>query len=187
MYPLKVSWDKTCVPAVDDQDGNPDGTTWYLRDGFSNGQFFDIDMRTGLGWNNTAYTGLETVTVDGDIVTLTITNSTINSLIIFSDIYTSVETNNNLVSGINAVSPNPVTDATQITFTVDKTANVTMEVVDMLGNTVSSVVNNTYKAGTYTVNWNATSDTGVQLTNGAYRVRLTVDGQTSNYPVNVVK
>lgn len=187
MYPLKVSWDKTCVPAVDDQDGNPDGTTWYLRDGFSNGQFFDIDMRTGLGWNNTAYTGLETVTVDGDIVTLTITNSTINSLIIFSDIYTSVETNNNLVSGINAISPNPVTDATQITFTVDKTANVTMEVVDMLGNTVSSVVNNTYKAGTYTVNWNATSDTGVQLTNGAYRVRLTVDGQTSNYPVNVVK
>lgn len=187
MYPLKVTWDKTCIPAINDNTGNPDKSTWYLRDGFSNGQFFNIDMRTGMGWNNTAYTGLETVTIDGDKVTLTITNSTINSIIIFNDIHTSVAANNNLISGINSVSPNPVSNDSKITFTVDKTANVTLDVVDMLGNTVSSVVNNIYNAGTHSVNWNATTDTGMQLTNGAYRVRLTVDGQTSNYPVSVVK
>jgi len=187
MYPLTVTWDKTCVPAIDDKDGNPDGTSWYLRDGFSNGQFFDIDMRTGKGWNNSEYTGLETVNVDGDIVTLTITNSTINSLIIFSDIYTSVETNTGLSTAINSVSPNPVSEDSKITFTVDQTANVEMVVVDMLGNTVATLVNNTYKVGTHTVNWNATTDTGLQLTNGAYRVRMVVNGQTSNYPVNIVK
>ncbi len=187
MYPLTVTWDKTCVPAIDDKDGNPDGTSWYLRDGFSNGQFFDIDMRTGKGWDNSDYTGLETVNVDGDIVTLTITNSTINSLIIFSDIYTSVETNTGLSTAINSVSPNPVSEDSKITFTVDQTANVEMVVVDMLGNTVATLVNNTYKVGTHTVNWNATTDTGLQLTNGAYRVRMVVNGQTSNYPVNIVK
>lgn len=187
MYPIKVTWDKTCVPAQNDKDKNPDGTSWYLRDGFSNGQFFDIEMSTGKGWGNSDYTGLETVTIDGDIVTLTITNSTINSLIIFSDIYTSVETNTSLVTGINSVIPNPVSEESKVTFTVDEAANVQMVVVDMLGNTVASLVNNTYKAGTHSVNWNATTDTGLQLTNGAYRVRMVVNGQTSNYPVNIVK
>ena len=187
MYPLKVTWDRTCIPALNDNDKNPDNSTWYLRDGFSNGQFFSIDMRTGLGWNNTPNTGLETVTIDGDIVTLTITNSTINSVIIFNDIHTDVEVNNTAISGINSVSPNPVSNDSKITFTVNKTSNVVLDVVDMLGNTVSTVANATYKAGTYSVNWNATTDTGLQLTNGAYRVRLTVDGQSTSTLVNVVK
>lgn len=187
MYPLTVTWDKTCIPALDDNQGNPDGSTWYLRDGFSNGQFFNIDMRTGTGWAGSNNTGLETVTIDGDIVTLVITNSTINSLIIFTDVYNSVETNNDVITGINSVVPNPVSEDSQITFTLDKTSNVTLEVVDMLGNIVSTVANNVYRAGTHSVNWNATTDTGLQLTNGAYRVRMVVDGQTSNYPITVVK
>jgi len=187
MYPLTVTWDRTCIPALNNNQTNPDGSSWYLRDGFSNGQFFNIDMRTGTGWAGSNNTGLETVTVDGDIVRLVITNSTINSLIIFTDVYNSVETNNNLSTGINSVVPNPVSEDSQITFTLDKTANVSLEVVDMLGNTVSHIVNNVYRAGTHSVNWNATTDTGLQLTNGAYRVRMIVDGQTSNYPITVVK
>ena len=49
MYPITVTWEKNCIPTDEDSNGDPLLGAWYIRDGFSNGDYFDINMGTGEG------------------------------------------------------------------------------------------------------------------------------------------
>jgi hypothetical protein len=68
--------------------------------------------------------------------------------------------------------PNPFNPVTNIHYQIIKSGNVRLTVYDMLGRTVETVVNQNQKAGTYTVQFDAS-----RLASGAYFYRL----QTSDF------
>ncbi|MCB0731567.1 MAG: T9SS type A sorting domain-containing protein, partial [Ignavibacteriae bacterium] len=69
--------------------------------------------------------------------------------------------------GLNQNYPNPFNPVTNITYSVPKEAQVTVEVFDMLGRSVAKLVNEKQNAGTYNVDFDAS-----KLSSGAYIYRL---------------
>ncbi|MDC1067780.1 FlgD immunoglobulin-like domain containing protein [Candidatus Kapabacteria bacterium] len=181
-YPITVEWDRTCIPSATDTDKNPLGSNWYMWDGFSNGDFFTVEMRTGES------KGFETVEINGDMVTLTITNTTINSIIILADIPGDVESDVATVqTAITSVNPNPIDENANIEFVLAEAGNVQIDIVDLFGNVVTTLSNEVYAAGNHNINWDAKSQTGQRLASGYYNVRLVSGGKTSALPVQIVK
>ena len=69
--------------------------------------------------------------------------------------------------------PNPFNPSTQITYAVPKTAKVTLEIFDVLGRKVATLVNGVVTPGYYTANFNASS-----MSSGIYFYRLSSPGVT---------
>jgi hypothetical protein len=76
--------------------------------------------------------------------------------------------------------PNPFSDYTEITYTIDNAGHVGMRVYDQHGRLVSTLVNSNQIPGEYTVTWNGTNDSGGRLANGVYFIVM----QTSE---NIIK
>lgn len=67
--------------------------------------------------------------------------------------------------------PNPFNPSTSIQYFLEKPVLVILKVYNLLGNEVSTLVNNTQGAGSHTVHFNA-SEAGLNLTSGIYIYRL---------------
>jgi hypothetical protein len=81
-----------------------------------------------------------------------------------------------------SVYPNPFIGNTNIAYSLDKAASVKLEVFDMLGRTVSTLVDHAQAAGQYTVKLD--NSTGVA---GMYFVRMTVGNTVITRQVNMIK
>jgi hypothetical protein len=69
--------------------------------------------------------------------------------------------------------PNPFNPTTQIQFAIPERADVVLEVFDILGRRVATLINNeNYPVGVHTVTWNATNQAGLKLSSGMYIYRL---------------
>lgn len=68
--------------------------------------------------------------------------------------------------------PNPFNAITNIKYQITKNGNVSLKIFDILGNQITTLVNETQSPGMYQVNWNAGS-----LSSGVYFYRL----QTGNF------
>jgi hypothetical protein len=77
--------------------------------------------------------------------------------------------------------PNPFNARTTIRFSLEKRGNVKLEIYDILGSRVASVLDETREAGSYAVNWNANG-----MASGVYYYKLTTkDGAISKQMVLV--
>jgi Secretion system C-terminal sorting domain len=72
------------------------------------------------------------------------------------------------------VYPNPVTDLLNLTFLVNKDSNVTIMIMDVLGNEVATLFSERLTAGQQIQSFNIAS----KLTSGFYFVRLIVGNET---------
>ena len=68
--------------------------------------------------------------------------------------------------------PNPFNPSTMIRYELPEAGNVQLEVFNMLGQRVASLVSGVQPAGNWTVSWNGTDDAGKHLTTGVYIYRL---------------
>jgi len=68
--------------------------------------------------------------------------------------------------------PNPFTNSTQIDFTLSEASPVSLQVYDMAGNLVATLLNDKLNAGNYRVNWDATNKPGLKVASGTYIYRL---------------
>lgn len=68
--------------------------------------------------------------------------------------------------------PNPFNPRTTIRFDVPESSSVRLEVFDMMGRQVATLVDASYSAGQYEVQWNATNDAGEQVASGIYVYRM---------------
>ncbi|MFI5253526.1 MAG: T9SS type A sorting domain-containing protein [Bacteroidota bacterium] len=73
--------------------------------------------------------------------------------------------------------PNPFNPATSISFSVPARAAIRVEVVNILGQRVSTLAEGTYDPGFYTAIWNGTNQFGQPASSGIYFYRLTADGK----------
>lgn len=73
-----------------------------------------------------------------------------------------------------SVFPNPFNNEFTVGYTLESNANVSLEVINLLGQQVESVFNNTNQGvGQYNININST-----KMTPGIYLVKLTVNGES---------
>ncbi|MGH1363152.1 MAG: FlgD immunoglobulin-like domain containing protein [Calditrichia bacterium] len=75
--------------------------------------------------------------------------------------------------------PNPFNPTTEIRFATPRSAEVTLTVHNMLGQTVRTLVSGTVEAGNHTVSWNGKNNLGKAVTSGVYLYRLTAGSEVS--------
>jgi len=75
---------------------------------------------------------------------------------------------------LNQNYPNPFNPETQIAYELKEAGFVRIEIVDLLGRKVRTLVNENIAAGFHQVRWNATSDEGMPVPSGMYLYTMKV-------------
>jgi len=83
--------------------------------------------------------------------------------------------------------PNPFNPNTHISFVLPHRAQVRLEVLNILGAVVRSLVDSPLPAGQHTVNWDGQTDQGFRTASGIYFYRLTADDFVSSRKMVMLK
>ena len=83
--------------------------------------------------------------------------------------------------------PNPFNAATKIAFDLPKEADVKVEVYNMIGQKVKTLVAKHLDAGHYTVVWDGTDDDGNDVVSGVYFYRLSAYGKVQTRKMMLVR
>jgi PKD repeat protein len=79
------------------------------------------------------------------------------------------------------IYPNPASNNTTVLYNLPTSASVNIEVLDMLGNVVTSVYSGNQDAGTQSASWNTRN-----MSTGIYLVRMAVDGKLYTQRLSVI-
>jgi hypothetical protein len=83
--------------------------------------------------------------------------------------------------------PNPFNPTTTISYSLPKSAQVTLVVYDLLGNKIKTLVNDTFDAGTFEVMWDATNDMSVQVPSGNYILKMVAGDYVQTRKMTLLK
>jgi len=83
--------------------------------------------------------------------------------------------------------PNPFNAETQIYFAVPKFSTVMVELFNVLGQKIKTLVSGEYQVGEYRVVWDGTNQNGEKVSSGIYMYRLQVDSQTESRKMILTK
>ena len=83
--------------------------------------------------------------------------------------------------------PNPFNPSTNIKYTLPVASNVKVEIFNMLGQLVNTLVNQHQQAGTYNTVWNGNDLNGNQVSTGVYIYKLSTDNFVSAKKMILVK
>ena len=84
-------------------------------------------------------------------------------------------------TGLRAVYPNPTRGAVSVDYHLKESQRVEVQVYDLLGRTVKTLVSGRREAGHHTARWNATS-----VASGIYLVRLKTESMSATQRISVV-
>jgi len=71
--------------------------------------------------------------------------------------------------------PNPFNPETMISFNLDKSADVSLVIFDILGRKVATVCQGVLSAGSHQYRWTGVDDNGIHVSSGVYFYRLSSD------------
>jgi hypothetical protein len=77
-----------------------------------------------------------------------------------------------LSTSLNSVSPNPFTSTTEISYSLAREEELTLEVYDARGRSVRTLVDGRREAGHYRTSWDGTDHLGARLPAGVYFIRM---------------
>jgi hypothetical protein len=83
--------------------------------------------------------------------------------------------------------PNPFNPSTAIAFALGGTAATQLDIYDLSGRKVRTLVDATLDAGQHTVRWNGQDDAGRPLASGTYVARLRSGGQVTSHKLVLAK
>ncbi len=84
--------------------------------------------------------------------------------------------------------PNPFNPSTKIIFNIPKQSNVKLEVFNIIGEKVTSIISNIqYEAGSHSVEWNGKNQFGNAVPSGVYLYKLTADKYSSVKKMMLIK
>ena len=72
------------------------------------------------------------------------------------------------VAALQQNYPNPFNPSTEIRFAIPTARDVQLKVYNQLGQTVRTLVDRRMKAGSYSMNWDGTTEAGHQVSSGVY-------------------
>jgi hypothetical protein len=83
--------------------------------------------------------------------------------------------------------PNPFSASTELAFAIAHEAPVRLEVFDLMGQRVRTLVNGTSPAGSYRVHWDGAGEDGQRLPSGMYFIRLNSESTHATQRVVLVQ
>ncbi len=83
--------------------------------------------------------------------------------------------------------PNPFNPNTTIAFNLTRASNVSLDVFDLGGRRVRSLLSGSRRAGSHRVEWDGRNDGGRPVASGMYIARLETDGGVATRKMNLVK
>jgi len=83
--------------------------------------------------------------------------------------------------------PNPFNPATILPFTVERPGRVVIQIFDVLGRSVRTLVDEFREPGRYSVEWDGRDDPGIPAPSGVYLVRLTAGSFTASGKILLMK
>ena len=114
------------------------------------------------------------------------------NLVLNQDMPPNVNTDSNINNipnklTLNPSYPNPFNPNTKISFDLPKSSKVKLQIVDINGRGIANLLSNSLDSGTYNVNWNGTSDNGVNMSSGIYFIILNVDGSILTQKLSLIR
>ncbi|MEM9050750.1 MAG: T9SS type A sorting domain-containing protein, partial [Bacteroidota bacterium] len=88
------------------------------------------------------------------------------------DITTGVYDTDFVGGKLDAPYPNPFTDFTQLSFTLDKSSQIDVRVLDIQGRVVRNLASGNFSSGNHMQRWNGRDDSGKKLNGGVYLIQL---------------
>ena len=85
-------------------------------------------------------------------------------------------TNAPIVNGIKQNYPNPFNPETTISYSVQKASPVHINVYNLKGQKIKTLINEPQKAGNYTVKWGGKDDNGKESCSGIYFYTIETQG-----------
>ncbi len=83
--------------------------------------------------------------------------------------------------------PNPFNPVTHISYDILEATNVTIQIYDLLGQIVNTLVNERKEPGVYVTRWNGLDQSGSKVANGVYIYRLKTERFTENRKMLLLK
>lgn len=77
-----------------------------------------------------------------------------------------------------SVSPNPADSFVQISYFLEKTTSVQVDILNVSGQKVATVFSGKQTRGEHSISWNGLMANGLQAQTGAYFIRLVMEGET---------
>ena len=139
----------------------PKGNTYVVTGGtvkqeFDGTNYHIVDVSCDLSASST-----KTVSIDATVQTIT--------------------TNHQIIPKVYALEqnyPNPFNPSTTIRYALPRRSNVDIEVFNMMGQKIASLVQDRQAAGEYRVLWNGGDSAGMQVASGVYICRMRVWGDS---------
>ena len=76
------------------------------------------------------------------------------------------------------IYPNPFYSSTNITYSLDRSSNVSLKIYNVAGQCIKHLVNREQNAGISEINWHGNDDDSRELPQGIYFVRISTEGYT---------
>ena len=83
--------------------------------------------------------------------------------------------------------PNPFNPTTQIKYSLPKDTNVKLEIYNIKGQKITTLVDEKKEAGYHAIDWSSTDETGKSVSSGMYFYRLTTDDKVLNKKMMLLK
>lgn len=88
---------------------------------------------------------------------------------------------------LNQNHPNPFNPDTAISFALQSTGNVVLEIYNLKGQKVKTLVNGILASGDHKYEWNGSDEKGEKVSSGIYLYRLNVHDQTESKKMMLLK
>ncbi|HZV13540.1 MAG TPA: FlgD immunoglobulin-like domain containing protein, partial [Candidatus Kapabacteria bacterium] len=89
---------------------------------------------------------------------------------------------------LNQNYPNPVVNATAFDFTLPHASSATLRIYSVDGKEVKTLfASSSFDAGTHSITWDGTNNTGSHIASGTYIYKLTVGEQTLSKRLTVLQ
>ncbi len=92
-----------------------------------------------------------------------------------------------LVTRLNKNYPNPFNPVTSISFSLKETSEVKLEIFNVKGQKVKTLLNNDLSAGEHTIKWNGRNDNNSEVGSGVYFYRLTTPDFSASKKMMLLK
>lgn len=83
--------------------------------------------------------------------------------------------------------PNPFNPETKIEYSLQRSGQVTMEIYNLLGQKIRTLVNEHHRAGSYSALWDGTNQQGMAVSSGIYFCRLLVEESSQTKTMVLLK
>lgn len=88
---------------------------------------------------------------------------------------------------LDGIHPNPFNPTTSISFSLPKSANVKIEIYNLLGQKVTTLTDRLYNAGTHKVQWKSTDSNGSRVASGVYFAKMISEDYTASKKMVILK